>query len=456
MYLCSMKSSLPIFLWGVFVAITNAQPVSTLRPITLSESIRFALDNSAQLRKAQLDRQGVEKRIHEGRSAAYPQMNIGVGVDYLPVLPTQLIPGELFGMADNTYLPVQFGRSWQLTGAFNVQQQIFNESMRRLAPSANVSRNIYDLLITRSEEDVIFTTATIFYQTLQTEQLLRALNANLDKLDALQRMAELQLANGYAIPTDVKRIQVAHTNLEAQRQNLLTAISGLRQTLQFLCGVPYDEAFDPTEEMAAPASDSSRWQTLTLSTEATTEYRLLLHQVELNRIQLSSLKAENYPNFSAYASAYTQTFRPDANFFDIDRRWYGAVVIGLKMQIPVFDGFRRLHKSGLLAIEGQKIAEDRRQLNSAKELEFRQARDQIQNALRALRTQTDNVSLAREISDKLLLQYKEGVVPLTDLLNAQTALSEAETNYWQQVFSYKLAVLKMLKSTGKLEELKQK
>jgi len=448
-----MKSMFPILLWSVFIGTTNAQP-ATLRPITLGESLHLALDNSAQLHKAQLDRQGIEKRLQEGRSGAFPQVNFGVGIDYLPVLPTQLIPGEPFGMADNTYLPVQFGRPWQLTGSLSVQQQLFNESARRMIPAANVSRSIYDLLITRSEEDVIFTTATVFYQTLQTEQLLRALNANLDKLDALQRMAKLQLANGYAIPTDVKRIQVAHTNLETQRQNLYTAISGLRQTLQFLCGVSYDDAFDPIEEMAAPAADSARWQGLTLAAEATTEFRLLLHQVELNRIQLSSLRAERLPNFSAYASAFTQTFRPDANFFDSERRWYGAVALGLKMNVPIFDGFRRLHKSDFLAIEGQKLAEDRRQLGSAKELEFRQAHDQLQNALRGLRTQTDNVGLAREISDKLMLQYKEGVVSLTDLLNAQTALSEAETNYWQQVFSYKLAVLKLLKTTGKLHELK--
>ncbi|MBK7938392.1 MAG: hypothetical protein IPJ82_15510 [Lewinellaceae bacterium] len=44
---------------------------------------------------------------------------------------------------------------------------------------------------------------------------------------------------------------------------------------------------------------------------------------------------------------------------------------------------------------------------------------------------------------------------LTDLLTSQTALSEAETNYWQQVFAYKLAVLKLLKASGKLEELKK-
>ena len=64
------------------------------------------------------------------------------------------------------------------------------------------------------------------------------------------------------------------------------------------------------------------------------------------------------------------------------------------------------------------------------------------------------MALAHEITDKLVLQYKEGVASLTDLLNAQTALSEAETNYWQQVFSYKLAVLKLLKAAGQLALLK--
>ncbi|HNG90183.1 MAG TPA: TolC family protein, partial [Saprospiraceae bacterium] len=66
---------------------------------------------------------------------------------------------------------------------------------------------------------------------------------------------------------------------------------------------------------------------------------------------------------------------------------------------------------------------------------------------------TENVTLAREVADKLTLQYKEGTVPLTDLLSAQTALSEAETNYWQQVYGYKLAVLKLLKAAGRLADL---
>ena len=135
------------------------------------------------------------------------------------------------------------------------------------------------------------------------------------------------------------------------------------------------------------------------------------------------------------------------------RGWYGSAGAGVRLKIPIFDGFRVRNKALVYKLEEQKLEEDHRQLNGAKTLEFRQAREQLGTSLRTLRSQSDNVALAREITDKLVLQYKEGVASLTDLLNAQTALSEAETNYWQQVFSYKLAVLKLLKAAGQLELL---
>jgi len=452
-YLCAMQRILLLICYtlGSFcfaLVRVHAQGVS------LQESLKLALENSTQIKKAQLDRDVLEQRLREGRSAAYPTINASLSFDYYPLLPTQLLPGELFGQADGTYIPAQFGQPWQLTSAITIEQPLYNESLRRSIPSVNVTRAIYDLLLERSETEVLFNTAQLFYQTLQTEQLLRALNANLEKIAALQRMAELQLKNGYAIPIDVKRIKVAHTNLSTQRQNLLAGIKALQQTMKFICGKDFDADFSPEEALTDPTADSSRWQAIQLEPEAATEHRLLLRNLELNRLQVRSLNGEAYPSLRAYASGYYQGLRKDANVFDASTRWYGMAAIGFKLNVPVFDGFRRQRKAAILRIEGQKLEADRDQLLRAKELEFRQARIQLQNALESVRAQQENVGLAREIVEKLTLQYKEGVASLTDLLNAQTALSEAETNYWQQVFSYKLAVLKLLKAAGKIDILK--
>lgn len=427
---------------------------SEVRPLGLGESLELALANSAQVKKSKIDRQILERKVKEARSEGFPQITANIGLDYWPLLPTQLMPGEVVNLAEGTYVPVQFGRPWQLGGTVTLQQNLVNEAARRSVPALKTSRGISDLLIERSEDDVIFNTATVFYQTLQTEQLLRAVNANLGKLEALQGMAQLQLDNGYAVPTDVKRIRVARTNLETQRQNLLTGISALRQTLLFLCGLPHDQMLDLSGEINAPAADSSRWNSLSLDPKNTTESRLIANQRELLHIQRRSAIAEALPSLNAFAVISAQGFRQDINFFDVDRRWYGGAGAGVRLKIPIFDGFRVHNKAWLFKLEEQKLEEDHRQLNDAKALEFRQAKEQLATSLKALRTQTENVALAREITEKLVLQYKEGVASLTDLLNAQTALSEAETNYWQQVFSYKLAVLKLLKTAGKLKELK--
>ncbi len=450
-----MKKSVSLLFLAFFIGKIIAQTPAAPRSVTLSESLDMALANSPQLKKAQLEREGYELRLKEARSAAYPQIAGGVTYEYAPVLPTQLMPGELFGQPDDSYIPVQFGRPWQMTGALTLTQRIYDEAMFRGIPAISAGRSVSDLLVARTEEDILFNTATIFYQTFQTEQLLRALNANVGKLDALQRMAELQLANDYAIPTDVKRIRVARTNLETQRQRLLTGISTLRQTLQYLCGVPFEEALELKEDLANPAADSLRWLALAFEPDSTTEHLLILRSLELNRFQTRCKWAERLPSLSAYATGMYQTWRDDANVFSSNGTWYGAAAFGLKLDVPIFDGFSRNRKVNVLELEAQKLKEDQRQLDDGKRLEFRQAREELENALRVLQYQSDNVALAREITDKLLLQYKEGVVPLTDLLNAQTALSEAETNYWQQVFGYKLAVLKLLKASGRLEELKK-
>ena len=450
-----MKSLASILLLFFAVCKISAQPSTTAaRPLALGESLKLALENSTQIHKAKIDRQILERRVKEARSEGFPQITAGVNLDYWPLLPTTLLPGELFNLAEGTFLPAQFGRSWQLGGNVTLEQNLINESARRNVPALKTTRNINDLLIERSENEVIFNTATVFYQTLQTEQLLRAVDANLAKLEALQGMAQLQLNNGYAVPTDVKRIRVAKTNLETQRQNLLTGISGLHQTLQFLCGLSYEEALDLSAEIGTAAADSARWQSLTLDPQTTTESRLLGHYLDLQRIQRRSAIAEALPSLKAFATISAQGFRQNINFFDIDRRWYGSAGAGVRLKIPIFDGFRVRNKALVYRLEEQKLEEDQRQLNGAKTLEFRQAREQLGTSLRTLRSQSDNVALAREITEKLVLQYKEGVASLTDLLNAQTALSEAETNYWQQVFSYKLAVLKLLKAAGQLELLK--
>jgi outer membrane protein len=437
---------LVLVFWATFGIAQSA------RKVTLTDALALAKASNTPVKKSALDRQSLEFKIKEEQNVLYPQINAALDLDFFPLLPTQLIPGEFLNQP-GTYIPVQFGQPWALAGGLNVQQLIYNESYRRGIPARGVGRALLDLLLEKTGEEVIFNTSMVFYQTLQSTELLRTVDANLEKLSKLQKIAKLQYENGYATTTDVKRITVAKTNLETQKQNLLDGIAALQNTLKFMCGLELTDEIILIENLQTPASDSLRWQAITLQTENTTEHKIVQKGMELLRIRIRALRAERYPNVSAYGATQYQSQRGNGNFFDGSGKWFGMVAVGFKVRVPVFDGFRRNNKSAQMDFDLLKLEEDKKLLNFAKNLDFTLAKRQFSTSLQSLTTQSENVALAKEIQEKLLLQYKEGIAPLTDLLNTQTALSEAETNYWQQVFTYKIAVLKLLKSAGALQEI---
>lgn len=430
------------------VLVGNGVFAQTTRALSLQEATQLALTNSAQIKKAQLDKQSLEYKFKEQRAAALPTVKAGVNLDIYPFLPTTFVAGNDINRPNESFVPIQFGRPFQLTGGIQAEQLLYSDAGRRMLPAADITRNLTDLVIERSSDEVMHQTAMVWFQMLQTTQLTRSIEANLDKLEALKKMAELQLANGYITSTDVKRIKVAQTNLQTQKQNLLNGIAALRETLQFFCGIPYEERIEPKESTLLPASDSAQWLALSLDPLVTVERRFLTQQENLNTVQANASQVSYRPTITAYSNMWLQNQSGNLNVFG--HRWYGMAMVGVKAQTTLFDGFRSKYKLEQLKIDRQKIQEDIRQLEAAKTLEFRQAKTQLTAALGGLNTQNENVALAKEITEKLTLRYKAGEVPLSDLLNAQTARSEAETNYWQQVFTYKLAVLRLAKVTGKL------
>jgi outer membrane protein TolC len=72
------------------------------------------------------------------------------------------------------------------------------------------------------------------------------------------------------------------------------------------------------------------------------------------------------------------------------------------------------------------------------------------NSSEAEKRQLENMRLAERVFNITQEQYQKGVVPLTDLLNAETALSDAQTNHTYALIQMKIAELNYLKANGNL------
>ena len=63
------------------------------------------------------------------------------------------------------------------------------------------------------------------------------------------------------------------------------------------------------------------------------------------------------------------------------------------------------------------------------------------------------MKLAEEIYVSTQEQYNGGIVSLSELMNAETALKEAQNNYLRALVQVKLAELELLKASGNIQSI---
>ncbi|WP_372490151.1 TolC family protein [Chitinophaga sedimenti] len=187
------------------------------------------------------------------------------------------------------------------------------------------------------------------------------------------------------------------------------------------------------------------------------EYKLLKKQEELQQFQKKAYQAEYYPSLSLSAN---YSYNGMSDKFDVYKGgssttafWYDMAAISLKLRIPIFDGYARRSKVNQANVTLRQIGrmqEDTKlQLGSA----YENAKLSMANNLSTIQTQKENVQLADEVYNTTQSNYNLGLANLTDLLNAETSLTEAQNSYNQALLEYKLAELELIKSNGNLKTL---
>jgi outer membrane protein TolC len=167
-------------------------------------------------------------------------------------------------------------------------------------------------------------------------------------------------------------------------------------------------------------------------------------------LEKERIKAGYLPKLSVYGRYGLQAL--GNNLGESWNNWFSFGAVGVKLTIPIFDSFRRdaQYKQADLNLLTQN---EQLKLNVQNyELQNHNATTQIQKAKLNLGNDEANVALAKEVYDVTTLQYREGTVPLSDLLNAEVSYKEAQSNYINSMLSYYQAKLGLEESQGSLND----
>ena len=295
------------------------------------------------------------------------------------------------------------------------RQVRFNElDVERLSEDTrlNVANDYYDLQNTDAQVNIERAAIEDATQTLRDAQLLEQAGLG-TRFDALQ--AEVELAN-------------ANQNLLLALANQNTARRQLSQTLNVGANVGLTSA-DAIEE--AGTWGLTLPQTIVLAFQNRAELEQFLLQREINQDQREIALSEVRPQVSLFANynVLNDLDNGDTGFAD----GYSA---GARLQWRLFDGgaarARADQENTDAQIEEENFSNQRDQVR----LEVEQAYFNLQANQENIRTSERAVELAEESLRLARLRFQAGVGTQTEVIDAQSALTQARGNFLNAIIDY--------------------
>jgi len=421
--------------------------------LTLKESIKIGLENNRTLKKAILNEEKAKYQRNEIRGAGLPQLSAyGQYNNFLDVFP-QAVPGGIFGGDPNEIQVISLGVPQSLKAGFELNQLLFSNSYLIGLKAAKTGEEFYRILAQQSEEDVIYEISMNYLGVIQLELQKENLRANIDQLESLEKILQSQYDNDLARKVDLNRVKVNLTTIKSEQENLNIAIYQREGYLKLLMGIPINTVINLDQSVANVDQKVKKFQVRDFNILDRKNIQVLGVQEQLYKYEYKNIKAANQPQLVGFADFNKNAFSQDFDFLNQNRVWYQGFLIGVRLQIPIFDGMQTKYKAAQSKVNAQQLNLDRLQAEDAAELEYKNAINKYYNSLSTLESLDGNLDLADDVFKETTLLYKEGLSPLTDLLNAETTQREAQTNYTNQIIQVRIAQLEILNSSGKITTL---
>lgn len=439
-----------LFILPILVLALSAK--GQVKTLTLKDAINYALENKADAKKARLEVENSEYKIQEVRSRALPQITANGSLTYNPILQTNVIDGSAFG-APGTTIQASFGQKWTSSAGVSLNQAIFDQSVFTGLRAAKSTREFYQINNQLTEEQVIERVANNYYAIYVQRERLVLLDSNYVNTAKVRNIVKGQFDNGLAKKTDLDRIVVKMSNIDTERQQVKNQLELQENALKFYMGMPIENQFDipQTEFEITPEFFAE-----TPNTANRTEYQLLKKQEELLEFQKTAVKAEYYPTLSLVAGYNYLGQGPEMPWFAKPADgvyWSDYSAVGLNLRIPIFNGFGTRARVRQADVNIRSLQEDIKDTQLSLDLDYRNAKAQIENNFVTITNQKENMRLAQEILSNTKNNYLQGLASLTDLLDAQNASLEAQNNYTRAILNYKIAEVALIKSKGQLKTL---
>ncbi|ALI98555.1 TolC family protein [Rufibacter tibetensis] len=401
---------------------------------SLQQAIQYALQNKAAIQSARIDIETARARVGEVRSIGLPQVT--AGVDYSNNLAIQrvFLPAAFVGdTTPGAVIAAPFGTKHNNTLALNGSQLLFDGSYLLGLKAAQVYTQLSEKTLKQTEVQVADAVTRAYYNILITDYRAALIDKNLARMDSMVRETSIMNKNGFVEKIDVDRLVVTRTNLQTERTKLRSLQELGYNLLKFQMGMPQTQPLTLTSTIQEAIVSAVTEQANVTYTNRI-EYSILQTNRELATLDFRNKRAGYLPRLLLIGRYGANTAGNDMGDLFRPSQYFQFASLGLGLQIPVFDGLYKHYRVQQSRLALNKLDVGFRELEQSIDLQVAQANTNLRNARIQLEAQSRNRTLAEDILRVAQIKYREGVGSNIEVLNAETSLKEAETNYFSALY----------------------
>jgi len=475
----NLKSRAIIFLVPVLLMAggSKAQEAGAGEVFSLEQCIEYALTNSVNSQNAGIDERIAEAKVKETVGLGLPQISGSASLMHNQQLARffgtysgstegfSFFPAGIPGAQPGDILAAQ--NFFQLKNAGDVSlgltQLIFNGSYLVGLKAANTYKELAAKANDQTREQIIQQVTKAYYSVLINNERIGLFTNNIARIDTLLNSTQKLNQAGFAENIDVDRIRVAYNNLITERDKFLNINQLGIALLKFQMNYPMDQPLALEGSIAdIDVSASMEAYRQDWDYKNRPDYQLLEVNRQLQELNIRNIYAAMMPSivgfanlgFSTQSNTFGGIFTTNSAVEDNDivgpDKWYRYTNLGLSMSIPIFSGMQSKYRLQQEKMNLLKIENGFQVLSSSIDLEISQASINYENALKTLESQKENQDLAGNIARVTKIKYEQGVGSNIEVIDAESSLKQAQTNYYNALFDAMVAKVDLDKAYGKL------
>lgn len=416
--------------------------------LTLQQCLKIGIENNLSLKTQRNEISKGKISISENRARLLPQIN-GIATfndNFDP--PVSVTDGSSFGKPYNVTNTLQYNAM----AGVQIQMPLYNQTIYTALSITKMMDHINQLSYEKGREDLMVKIAQMYYLSQSTAEQIELLKDNIIRLTELRDITVAFFDNDMALEVDVKRVNINLENLQVQYDNAVAMLTQQLNMMKYVLDYPADKNI----KLVPVDTKSIIPVELTGLSDNLYELQLLQSQKEMAERQKQLVKHGYIPTVSLTGNMMFTAFTDKGyHWFHAgpSNKWYRSSGIGLTLSIPIFDGLYKQSKirKSKIEIENVRLSYE----NTLKNLQtkYLNATNELMNCQRNFRKQKDNYLLAEEVYKVTSDRYREGIASMTEVLQDEMGMSEAQNNYVTAHYVYRITNLTLLKLTGRINSL---